>query len=138
MINASITGESMGRGWIVSLGGENNDVVQIDEISEDKLEEMSREGIGFLNVECIAIVGMIDGRLADPQRPNSEPWYMMKVIGCHPNLIVYDGKNEAYYLDNKSTAIDSIIFAHNKFKKGRQVNFNKKQFDDAVQEFLDG
>ena len=132
-INAAIDGSKMERGWVISLDGET---IQVDEISEDKLEEMNREGVGFLSVECIAVVGMINGKLVDPQRPDSDPWYVMKVVGCYPNLIAYNGKDEAYYLNNGAKSVASI--AYDKLTKGEPANFNKKQFDDAIREFIDG
>jgi len=132
-INAAIDGSKMERGWVISLDGET---IQVDEISEDKLEEMNREGVGFLSVECIAVVGMINGKLVDPQRPDSDPWYVMKVVGCYPNLIIYDGKDSAYYISG-GVGTESVVEL-DKLTKGEPANFNKKQFDDAIQEFIDG
>ena len=130
LINKNLAGEEMNRGLIISLGGDNNEVVNIDEMSEDKINAMNLEGVGFLNVECVGVVGVVRDMIVDPQRPDSKPWYLMKVVGCHPNLIAYDGKEKAYFLHPRQIATD-------KLKKGKQANFNKKQFDDAIQEFLD-
>ena len=114
-------GEEETRTWTIKLDGDD---VVVNEISGQN------DTSCFLGVECKDIVGIIKNGLkwtvVESSHPKSEPWYMMKAVACYPNMFIYNGKDEARWI-NPADDVKLI---------GAILKFNKEQLDKAVKEFV--